>query len=193
MSKSTRRRIRKAIRKPKKPAQPSDGQVMEFHPSRVAPEKLEIFREEYLRNGGNGYRAALAIGASPVSAKANAWRLVRALNLKVADVLELLGHGAERQARKLMYLSDATMVKWNPAEEQWDIFEDSSTQMEAVRKINRLRDEYPAPKKPEPPQSPVTVIFNTDLERYKDDIYTVEPKANTLLVKGQQSGNDPTK
>jgi hypothetical protein len=183
MSKSTRQPSRKTTSQPENR---SGGEVVEYHPSKIKPEKLEAFREAYLSNGGNAYKAGLAIGMSQGMARARSWRLVRAADFKVADVLELLGHGAERQARKLMYLSDATLPKWNPSKERWDIFEDHGTQMEAVKEINRLRDEYPAPKKPAPPESPVTVIFNTDLERYKDEIYAPKPDAKTLLVEGQQ-------
>lgn len=191
MKKPTPRRPRKTTSQPEIR---SGGEVVEYHPTRIKPEKLEAFREAYIANGGNAYKAGLAIGMSQGMARARSWRIVKAANFKVADVLELLGHGAERQARKLMNLSDATMPKWNPNKERWDIFEDHGTQMEAVKEINRLRDEYPAPKKPAPPVEPVQVIFCADLEAYKDYCYDVQQSdAKALLVKAQHPGDDPPK
>jgi hypothetical protein len=56
----------------------------------------------------------------------------------------------------------------------------------------KIRNGYLAPKGPAPAQDTVTVIFDTDLSHYKDEIYAIKPDAKTLLVKGQQNRNDPT-
>jgi hypothetical protein len=166
MKKPPRRNIR--IPREYRAKKPPQGQVKDFHPSRIAPERLEAFREAYIQTKGNAVRAARTIGMSPQNARVNAWRLVRALNIRVADALEMLGIDAVSQAKKLQFLREATMPKWNAGTEDWDIFLDSSTQLEATKEINRLRDEYPAKKEPAPAQGPVTVIFSTNIEQYKE-------------------------
>jgi hypothetical protein len=90
MSKSTRRQSRQTTSHPENRR---GGEVVEYHPSKIKPEKLEAFREAYFANGGNAYKAGLAIGMSHGMARARSWRLVKAANFKVADVLELLGMG----------------------------------------------------------------------------------------------------
>jgi hypothetical protein len=158
----------------------SVGELLDFHPSRIKPERLEAFHEAYIKSKGNAARAGRAIGMTPAYAKTSAWRLVRALNLRVADCLEMLGVDAASQARKLVALREARMPKWNAGEERWDIFVDSGTQLGATIEINKLRDEYPAVKERQPPVNPVTVIFNADLRQYEGEDYaprevTIQP------------------
>lgn len=186
MKKPPRRNIR--IPGEHRPKKPSSGQVRDFHPSRIAPERLEAFREAYIQTKGNAARAARAIGMSPALAKSEAWRLVKALNVRVADALEMLGIDAVSQAKKLLFLREATMPKWNAGTEDWDIFLDSSTQLEATKEINRLRDEYPAKKEPAPAQGPVTVIFSTNIEVYKDKTLGQDP--TKILEQGQPERPD---
>src|ERR1700674_1923162 len=157
--------------RPQFPKKKSVGELLDFHPSRIKPERLEAFREAYIESKGNAARAVRAIGMTPAYAKTSAWRLVRALNLRVADCLEMLGGDAASQARKLAALREARMPKWNPGEEQWDIFVDSGTQLGATIEINKLRDEYLAVKERQLPVNPVTVIFNTDLSQYEGEDY----------------------
>src|SRR5260221_579012 len=63
----------------------------------------------------------------------------------------------------------------------------------ALREIGLILDVYPAKKNPAPPVEPVQVIFNTDIEAYRGHRYDVhQSNAKALLVKGQQTGDDPS-
>ena len=175
-------------RLPKLPRKASYGDAMDFHPSKISAERLEAFREAYIQTRGNASKAARQIGMNPKLAAANAWRLVRAIKLQVAEVLEMYGIGAVSQARKLMQLQEARLVKWNPGEEQWDTFLDSSTQMEATKEINRLRDEYPASKRPTPEMPPVQVFFG-NLADYREHKYASAKIIEHGSIQDQPQGN----
>ena len=175
-------------RLPKLPGKTSRGKVVEYHPARIAPERLEAFREAYIETRGNAYKAALAIGMKPSTAKAGAWRIVRALKLQVAEALEMLGIDAVSQARKLIALREARLVKWNPSEEQWDTFLDSSTQMEATKEINKLLDAYPAAKRP-PNETPPVQVFFGNLADYREHKYVSAKIIEHGSIQDQPQGN----
>lgn len=121
--------------------------------------------EQYYRNGGpdfpagNAYKSALAAGYSATTAKAKSHLLARRANVKTAEALTLLGRDGFSQALKLIALSEAQLVKWNASDEDWDTFDDGHLQLEAVKEINRLLDEYPAPKEPNTNDAPIQIIF----------------------------------
>jgi hypothetical protein len=103
----------------------------------------------------------------------------------------LLAHGLTQQylANKLRLLLDARMPKWNPDTEDWDIFEDSGTQAEALRMAYQLHDAFPAKKEPPPAAGPVTVIFDTDITIHEQEIYAAGKVIEQGSVPNQPQGN----
>lgn len=139
-----------------------------------------LFEQFYRQGGpefppGNAYRSAIAAGYTPITAKANCHILARKCNIKTAEALIAMGCDGFSQAKKLLTLREAKTVKWNPDKFPgrratkkragtfkhggWDLFEDSSTQLDATKEINRILDSYPAPKQPTEPVHPVTIIW----------------------------------
>lgn len=149
-----------------------------------------LFEEFYRQGGpdfrpGNAYQSALAAGYSPITAKANCHILARKIRVDVKEALEMLGCDALSQAKKLLALREAQLVKWNPAKYPgvraqrktkktaaspgkparggWDVFEDNTTQLETTKEINRIFGAYPAPKEPGD-NRPVQIIFPPDFK-----------------------------
>jgi hypothetical protein len=176
-------------KKPKYKKATPVGKIADFRPSKIPPERLEAFRLAYIESHGNATKAGRAIGMAPSTAKKKAWLYVRALNLKVADALAILGRDATSQAQKLAALQEAKTVKWNPFEEDWDVFEDSSIQLAATVEIGKLRDDYPARKEPPPDQGPVVVIFDTDITVHEREIYASHTIEQQGSFPDQPQGN----
>lgn len=109
------------------------------------------------------------------------------LDLKAA----LLAHGLthDNLARKLAMLLEAQCPKWNAETEDWDIFSDGSIQAEALQMAYKLHDAFPAPKEPPPPIAPVTIIFNTDLSGYKEQINATHQKRIGFGIQDQPQGD----
>jgi len=129
-------------------------------PKQPNPETLAQFREAYLETGLNAYQAALRIGMKVSSARANAHRYARIVNLELKPALQAAGLTAEYRAKKLKQLCEAKTPKWNPKRQAWDLFDDGHLQLEAVKEINRVDDSYPAPK-PEVEPTVVNVVINS--------------------------------
>jgi hypothetical protein len=127
--------------------------------SRISPERLQNFREVYLSHGCNAVRTAIAIGVKPTSAKANAHRLARAVKLEMQEALDAIGMDTVAVAKKLAELLEAKKRIWNREEQKWDVFPDTTVQLEAVKEINRLLNTYPAPK-PDIEPTTVTVVID---------------------------------
>jgi hypothetical protein len=114
--------------------------------------------------GFNAAQAGIAIGMSQRSAHANAHRYVAAIRnrLSLQQVLAEAGLDPRKIAEKLAQLIDCLEPKWNPAEKRWDLFDNATAQLEAVKQIARLLNLYPAqPLKVESEQ--VNVIIDVPL------------------------------
>jgi hypothetical protein len=131
------------------------------HPA-VDRKKLAAFREHYLSNGFNAYRAALAIGMKPRTGQSNAHRYANLRRLEIQQALRIVGLDEVRIALKLDEVIDATTPKWNPAKRRWDIFPDFTTQLEALKQIVQLLNLYPAEASKVDPEQ-VTVIVDVPL------------------------------
>lgn len=107
---------------------------------------------------GNAYQSALAAGYSATTAKAKSHLLARRARIKTSQALEALGCDGFRVASKLVALMDAKTVKWNPGEEDWDVFEDNHIQLAATQEVNKVQDAYPAPKE-SGDHTPIQIVF----------------------------------
>lgn len=127
----------------------------------IPEERLALFLAAYLANEFNSTKAAMAIGMSESSARANAHRYTRAIRSRITTQQALAAQGltADFVARKLARLANAQMPKWNPSEEDWNHFDDGDLQLRATVEVAKLSNAYPAEKNFEP----VTVNINFDV------------------------------
>ncbi len=88
--------------------------------------------------------------------KTTAYRWAFAVRLAVADWFRREGFGEARLV--LEWIKQAKRSKGHVLNG-------------ALREIGSILDAYPAKKEPAPPQGPVTVIFNTNIEHYKEQTY----------------------
>jgi len=95
------------------------------------------------------------------SARANAHRYARIVNLELKHAIRAAGMTAEYRAKKLKQLCEAKTSKWNPKKKSWDMFDDGHLQLEAVKELNRVDDSYPAPK---PDAEPMTFELVIDMK-----------------------------
>ena len=128
-------------------------------PSRSRKDTSEVLQENprralfgtFYRTGGpnfrpgNAYRSAIAAGYSVATAKSNCHLLAREARVRTAEALEALGCDGFSQGAKLLQLREATTVKWNPAEEEFETFLDSDVQLRATQEINKIQGAYPDP------------------------------------------------
>ena len=128
--------------------------------SRISPERLQRFREVYLSNGCNAVQAAIAIGMKPTTAKANAHRYAREVKLEIQEALYAIEVDVVTVAKKLKELVEAEKPMWNPKERKWNFLTDFAVRLEALEKVIRLLNLYPAPK-PEVEPTTVNVVINS--------------------------------
>lgn len=121
--------------------------------------------KEFYRSGGpdfkpgNAFQSLLAAGYSRATAKSNCHLFARKVNASVQAALRAQGHDEHSQAAKLIKLTEAKLSRWNSAAEAWDEFEDNHTQLAATQEINKIFDEYPAPKDQPGNSQNIQIIF----------------------------------
>jgi len=92
--------------------------------------RFRRFGDEYLKNGGNAYQAALAAGYSRATAESDSYKLARLVKVKIGDALRANGVDEVWMARKLK-----------------ELFEDKDPKirLEALRECLKLQGAYHAP------------------------------------------------
>lgn len=121
-----RKMPKRATKRPKRPADaPKRG--------RGRPSKERLFSEHYLISG-NATEAAVAAGYSPHSARQKGWELAKKVNGDLEVELRKAGIDERRVAERIAELINYKLVKWNPAEERFEAFEDGKLQLAALTK-----------------------------------------------------------
>ena len=64
-----------------------------------------------------------------------------------------------KRAEKLADLMAAKKAVWNPQRKKFHLFEDGDLQLRTVQEVNRLKNQYPAPKEPTEDSRPITIVF----------------------------------
>jgi hypothetical protein len=134
---------------PEKPAAP-----------KTRDEQLVAFLAAYLDNGFNAVQACISIGMSASNAHAHRYLKACRHNAAIQKALDAVGLDPIFVAQRIRKLALAKEVKWNLRSKKWNVFENTTAQLEALKQINRLRNLYPA----EPAtQDPVTINFIFDV------------------------------
>jgi hypothetical protein len=129
------------------------GDLQPYEPPRkrhkLTTERLTQFLALYIEHDFNAVDAAIALGMSPESAHSHAHDYVRAIrhNVTIQQAFRRVGLVPMRVADKLNKLMDAKEPKWNQKTEQWDHFENTRAQLEAIKQVARLMNLYPAEPK----------------------------------------------
>jgi hypothetical protein len=138
---------------PELPAKPRRRQV--------TAERLVRFLALYIEHDFNGVRACMALGMKRATAEAHAHRYVEAIrsNLSIQHAMRESGLDTRHVSRKLAQMIEAKEPKWNQKTEEWDHFENTTAQLEAIKQTARLLNLYPA--EPEAKDAlTVNVIFD---------------------------------
>ena len=131
-------------------------------PNEISEGRLAEFRAALIDNNLNAYKAAIAIGISKKSAKANSYLWARRCNLKMSEALRAKGLDEASQADKLLMLRDAATRIVSDPEGDGEVMEvpDYRVQLEATKEINKILGAYPA----EPPKlDAITLNVSIDM------------------------------
>ena len=110
------------------------------------------FRDEYLKNGGNAYQAALAAGYSRATAESDSYKLARLVKVKIGDALRANGVDEVSVARKLKDLLED---------------EDPKIRLDASRECLKLLEAYPAPTPANGPSAQL-IIYSPQQNSIRD-------------------------
>lgn len=116
---------------------------------------------------GNAYQSCIAAGFSRATAKSNCHLIAARNRTEIGRAFRLLRADEFYLARKIIALTQAKTVKWNPAKRGtkdkpkggWDTFDDGTTQLGAAKELGRFLDAYPAPKEEGTESRPIEFIF----------------------------------
>jgi hypothetical protein len=113
--------------------------------TRISETRLAEFREAYLTNDLNAYRACIAIGFTKGSAKRHAYRYARAVKLEIREGLEARGYGAAKIVELFIKLLNSNNER---------------IRLDALKEVLAILNAYPRDGEQAVP--PVTLIFRTD-------------------------------
>lgn len=125
---------------------------------RAPTRRQAIFRQELDRTD-NAYQSAITAGYPESTAKSKSGSMAQVVRSELVVALRAQGCTPEFKARKIMQLLAAQMPKWNPGIEEFEYFENADIQLRALQEVNRVEDEYPAPKEQGGNSQNIQIIF----------------------------------
>lgn len=114
--------------------------------TRINEQKIAAFREAYLANGLNAFRAAIAIGLTKRVARSRSHRLAKLVNLELRETF---------RARGIDEASQAGIFKRLLRSKQERI------RLDTAREVNKILDAYPAEKQT---AEPLTINLTVNME-----------------------------
>lgn len=126
--------------------------------SRKPSRRRQAFNHKVLA-GEQAYASAKAVGYAESTAHSMSGAMANAVRSEYIGELRAHGITAKFKAKKVRQLLDAKMPKWNPEEKEFELFENADIQLRTLQDVNKIEDEYPAPKEFTGDNRPIQIIF----------------------------------
>lgn len=123
------------------------------------PTKRRTAFNQKIREGRQAYASAKAVGYTEATALGKSGAMANQARSEYIGELWAQGITAKFKARKVRQLLDAKMPKWNPEEKEFELFENADIQLRTLQDVNKIEDEYPAPKEFTGDNRPIQIIF----------------------------------